>query len=224
MFSLKRVVFGPAGICSLLIMGSIWSCSGEKYSETTIPDYVNCGVFPEIRNALYVLPFAVGQSFPVSRTFDHFLNSNGGVGLYAIDFLLPMGTPLHAIRSGLVVAVEEGFSDDDHADYHENWVMVRHPDGTIGRYIHIMKDGALVDIGDTVVQGEKIALSGNSGASSAPHLHLDVQTCGPNLPPRYNDRPCGMTVPLTFRNAESHSCGLELKKTYTALPFTPDSR
>jgi murein DD-endopeptidase MepM/ murein hydrolase activator NlpD len=42
--------------------------------------------------------------------FGHYLPSNGGVGLYAIDVDMPMGTPVHAIRSGTVVAVEEGDS------------------------------------------------------------------------------------------------------------------
>lgn len=53
---------------------------------------------------------------------------------------------------------------------------------------------------------------------------VDVQTCGPNLPPRYNNPPCGQTVRLSFRNTEPQSCGLQARKAYTAEPFTPDSR
>jgi murein DD-endopeptidase MepM/ murein hydrolase activator NlpD len=164
----------------------------------------------------------VGQQFRVSRTFAHYLPSNGGVGLYAIDVEMPMRTPVHAIRGGIVVAVEERFSDDDHSDYHENWVMVRHADGTVARYIHLTTNGALVDVGNAIHQGQVVGLSGNSGASSGPHLHFDVQQCGPNLPPRYNDQPCGMTVPLSFRNTEPHSCGLQSRKSYTAAAFTEE--
>lgn len=187
------------------------------------PSNVKCALFPESRTAPYVLPFPVGQQFRIGRTFTHYTPANQGVGLYAIDINMDIGSPVHAMRSGTVVAVEERFSDNDHAVYHENWVMIRHADNTIARYIHISENGALVDVGDAVLQGQLVARSGNSGESSAPHLHFDVQTCGPNLPPRYNDLPCGMTIPLSFRNTEPHTCGLETGRTYPAQPFTPDT-
>ena len=181
-------------------------------------------MFPESRGSSYVLPFAVGRRFKVGRTFDHYLPSNGGVGLYAIDVDVPIGTPVHAMRSGTVVAVEERFPDEDHATYHENWVMIRHADDTVARYIHLTRNGVDVNAGEVVVQGQVVGRSGNSGASNGPHLHFDVQTCGPNLPPGYNQPPCGMTVPLSFRNTEPQSCGLETGKTYSALAFAADSR
>jgi len=157
----------------------------------------------------------------VSRTFGHYTLANGGVGLYAIDIPMPIGTPVHAMRGGEVVAIEERFSNDDRADFHENWVFIRHSDGTIGRYFHITTDGALVNVGDIVRQGDRIALSGNSGPSTGPHLHVDVQSCGPNLPPAYNRAPCGQTVPLNFRNTESQSCGLNQGRAHRAEAVTP---
>jgi murein DD-endopeptidase MepM/ murein hydrolase activator NlpD len=171
-----------------------------------------------------VLPYAVGQRFKVNRTFDHYTPLNGGVGLYAIDLDLPLGTPVHAARSGEVVAVEERFSDDDRNDFHENWVMVRHADGTVARYIHLTMNGALVEVGDNVAQGDVVGRSGNSGPSRGPHLHFDVQACGPNLPPGYNRLPCGTTVPVSFSNTEAQSCGLDPGKTYRAEPFSPVPR
>jgi murein DD-endopeptidase MepM/ murein hydrolase activator NlpD len=176
-----------------------------------------------------VLPFAVGRRFQVSRTFEHYLTPDGsiqagGVQLYAIDVPMPIATTVHAIRSGVVVAVEERFADDDHARFHENWVMIRHADQTVARYIHLTRDGALVEVGEAVTQGQRVGLSGNSGESTGPHLHFDVQTCGPNLPPGYNSLPCGATAPLSFRNTEPHACGLEAGRSYTAESFTPDSR
>jgi murein DD-endopeptidase MepM/ murein hydrolase activator NlpD len=113
----------------------------------------------------------------------------------------------------------ERFSDSDHADFHENWVMVRHDDGTVARYIHLTQNGALVELGDRVVRGQAIGLSGNSGASTGPHLHFDVQACGPNLPPGYNRPPCGQTQPVSFSNTTAHKCGLEPGRTYRAAPF-----
>jgi murein DD-endopeptidase MepM/ murein hydrolase activator NlpD len=107
------------------------SCSGP--TGPAIPDHVDCSRFPSPARSPYVLPFEVGQAFRVSRTFDHYLTANGGVGLYAIDFVMPIGTPVHAARAGVVVAVEDRYSDDDHADFHENWAMVRHADSTVAR-------------------------------------------------------------------------------------------
>lgn len=211
-------------------VGAAWSCSSPTKpsdppaSGPAIPSYVNCSVFPVSQSADYVLPFAVGDRFLVSQTFNHYLPSNGGVGLYAIDVVMPIGTPVHAIRAGTAVAVEERFSDDDRTEYHQNFVMVRHADGTVARYLHLTMNGADVSVGDAVAQGQIIGRSGNSGPTSGPHLHLDVQSCGPNLPPAFNAPPCGMTVPLSFRNTEPHACGLEARKVYQAMPFTPDGR
>ena len=217
----------------LLTAGAACACSNPTGPSPGGPDPgpsgppvpgFDCGSFPERTSSPYALPFAVGRQFGVSRTHGHYLASNGGVGIYAIDIPMPIGTTVHAIRAGVVVAVEARFSNDDHADYHENWVMVRHADGTVARYMHLTTSGALVSVGDSVTQGQAVGLSGNSGASTSPHLHFDVQRCGPNLPPRYNNLPCGMTVPLSFRNAEPQACGLEAGRTYRALPFTAEDR
>jgi len=193
-------------------------------SEPTVPDFVDCGAFPDPTTSVYVLPYPVGSSWEVGNTFGHYTTANGGVGLYAIDFRMPIGSPVTAGRAGTVVAIEEGFSDDDHADYHENWVMVKHADGSVARYIHLTMNGADVAVGTVVAQGEVLGRSGNSGASSRPHLHFDVQTCGPNLPPGYNDLPCGQTLPVTFRNSGPQPCGVTEERFYRADPFTPDNR
>jgi hypothetical protein len=160
------------------------------------------------------------RNIPTASTFGRALIAALAFGVAAYAIVAYSRRPL----GSLVHPVEERFSDSDHAVYHENWVMIRHADNTVARYIHIRENGALVDVGDAVAQGRLIARSGNSGESNGPHLHFDVQTCGPNLPPRYNDLPCGMTVPLSFRNTEPQACGLESGRLYTAQPFTADSR
>ncbi len=175
---------------------------------------VDRAVFPASDTAEYILPFEIGTGRLVWRTTSHFNPGNKGVGLYAIDFEMPIGTPLVAARAGRVVAVQDAFKDGNDRDLEENFVMVRHADGTVARYIHLMLGGALVALGQEVKQGQRIALSGNTGQTGGPHLHFDVQLCGPNLPPRYNALPCGMTVPLTFRNAGVNVCGLLPGKRY----------
>jgi murein DD-endopeptidase MepM/ murein hydrolase activator NlpD len=169
---------------------------------------VEQGVFPPSKTSEYILPFQANKARLVWRTTSHFNPGNKGVGLYAIDFEMPIGTPLLAARAGKVVAIQDKFPDGNDKDLEENFVMVRHGDGTVARYIHLKQNGVLVVLGAEVRQGQRIALSGNTGQTGGPHLHFDVQTCGPNLPPNYNQLPCGMTVPVTFRNAGLNVCGL----------------
>ena len=176
----------------------------------------DCSVYPEQSRSAYVLPWRAREEFFVSRTKGHFIRGNGGVGLYAIDVPMPIGTTIVAARSGTVVAVREEFFDGNGEDLKENFVFVRHDDGSIARYFHLTHDGALVEEGDHVAVGQPIALSGNTGDSAGPHLHFDVQTCGPNLPPNYNRLPCGQTLPLTFRNTRPHPCGLVAGEWYRA--------
>jgi len=182
------------------------------------PGEPECSRFPPQHESSYILPFRPGEEYPVWRTAEHYTPRNGGVGRYAIDIGMPIGTVIVAARAGVVVAARDSFVDGNGLDLHENFVFVRHSDGTIGRYFHLTQGGALVAEGDTIGQGDLIARSGNTGQSSGPHLHFDVQACGPNLPPSYNRLPCGRTVPVSFRNTEPHACGLRSKQAYRARP------
>ena len=90
---------------------------------------------------------------------------------------MPVGTPVHAARSGVVARIEESHSkgcwEDDCGQY-ANFMVILHNDGTTGEYYHLDKDGALVEVGDRVTRGQKIALSGNTGHTTMPHLHFAV--------------------------------------------------
>ena len=141
---------------------------------------------------------------------------------YALDLVLPLGTDVIASRAGVVVRVQEQYVDGDHVPGHENYIMVRHDDGTVARYIHLTQNGARLQIDDAVNQGDLIANSGNTGNSTGPHLHFDVTESCCAVAPDYNELPMGRTLPLNFRNAAPNSgnldCGLRRDVTYTALP------
>ncbi|BBN83375.1 hypothetical protein PA25_33600 [Pseudoalteromonas sp. A25] len=177
---------------------------------------VDCSAYSNQQNSLYILPYQPGESYKVEVSTGHYRKSNKGVGLYAIDFNMPIGTKVVASRSGEVVAVQESFEDYNGEDLKENYIFIRHNDGTIARYFHLTHQGALVSEGDTIEAGQVIGLSGNTGQSGGPHLHFDVQQCGPNLPPNYNKLPCGQTIPITFNNTIAHECGVEKGKHYRA--------
>jgi murein DD-endopeptidase MepM/ murein hydrolase activator NlpD len=197
-------------VVAVTLLATVSSAASAARSCRPDPDgpELDPAVFVAAAASPYILPFEIGTARLVWRTSSHFNPGNRGVGLYAIDFDMPIGTPLVAARAGKVVAVQDRFVDGNDRDLEENFVMIQHDDGSVARYIHLQQGGVLVAQGDDVRQGQRVARSGNSGQTGGPHLHFDVQTCGPNLPPHYNALPCGMTLPLSFRNAGAQVCGL----------------
>lgn len=194
-------------ITTLLLAISSTACSKPE---------IDCAVFPTQQDTQYLLPYKIGTSHTVFASTEHYRKSNHGVGLYAVDFPMPIGTNVLASRAGKVVSIREHFKDGNNIDLEENYIFIKHDDGTIARYFHLTHNGALVEQGDIVKAGDIIGLSGNTGESTGPHLHFDVQKCGPNLPPNYNQLPCGQTVPVTFKNTHKHQCGVKAGIKYSA--------
>lgn len=145
---------------------------------------------------VYRLPYASGRSYRVIQGFGSRF-SHTGTEQYAVDFRMEEGTPVHAARGGVVADLEESHSIgcwEDGCGLYANYVVVLHDDGTTGEYYHLQKDGALVEIGQRVFPGQKIALSGNTGHTTIPHLHFAV----------YRAAEWGATqsVPIRFASAD----------------------
>jgi len=124
----------------------------------------------------YRLPFEKGRTHRVSQGYDGRW-THRGQDRYAVDFAMPEGTTVCAAREGVVVDLKEssktGGPDEKYKD-EDNYVSIAHADGTIGEYHHLKSDGVLVEIGERVTAGQSIALSGNTGYSTLPHLHFGV--------------------------------------------------
>lgn len=97
---------------------------------------------------------------------------------YAVDFAADEGTPVVAARDGIVMQFESTVSanqPEPHAPgVPTNFVRVLHDDGTMALYAHLQRGGVVVTPGRHVRRGQIIAFSGNTGASSGPHLHFAV--------------------------------------------------
>lgn len=92
----------------------------------------------------------------------------------AIDWATPTGTSVVASCGGKVTYA--GWKGS-----YGNVIFISHPDGRETRYAHLSK--VLVSVGDSVSQGQKIALSGNTGASTGPHLHFEMRIGGKAVNP-----------------------------------------
>ncbi|GGR12010.1 M23 family metallopeptidase [Streptomyces roseolus] len=88
------------------------------------------------------------------------------------DFAVPTGTPVKAAGSGTVVKAGPNGGGDGPA--YGNAIVVKHANGTYSQYAHLSK--IKVHIGQKVAAGQRIALSGNTGNSSGPHLHFEIRT------------------------------------------------
>lgn len=155
---------------------------------------------------VYLLPYAPGRAFRVSQGFNGGFSHRGNQR-YAIDWRMPTGTPVHAARGGTVVGVRDDGSGT--GSWNNNYIWIEHADGTVGHYFHLKQDGALVDIGQTVQAGDRIALSGNTGRSTEPHLHFHVSTPVP-------DRDAFKTFPIRFRTSDGEAKVLTLGQAYEA--------
>ncbi|MER5707921.1 M23 family metallopeptidase [Streptomyces sp. NPDC002122] len=88
------------------------------------------------------------------------------------DFAVPTGTPVKAAGTGTVVKAGPNGGGDGPA--YGNAIVVKHANGTYSQYAHLSK--IKVNIGQKVAAGQQIALSGNTGNSSGPHLHFEIRT------------------------------------------------
>lgn len=162
---------------------------------------------------IYGLPVAKGSSVGVSQGY-HGDTSHKGLSAYAIDFPLPMGTSIYAARNGIVVGVEVsnnyGGPSPQYRPY-ANYVIIEHDDGTMGNYYHLKQGGTAVRVGDKVTKGQLIAYSGNTGYTTAPHLHFSVS----KVDPISMRRP--MNLPVKIQTLEGIMTSPRCGDHYTAL-------
>ncbi|MEM1125240.1 MAG: M23 family metallopeptidase [Bacteroidota bacterium] len=91
-------------------------------------------------------------------------------GHYGVDFAAPVGTPVHATADGVVNRVGRSATAG-------TFVELKHPaSGYLTFYAHLSEVPSTIKPGQRVSRGEQIALSGNTGLSSGPHLHYEVRT------------------------------------------------
>ena len=91
-----------------------------------------------------------------------------------LDIAIPTGTVVRATGGGSVVQVA---TDSEYG----NFVLLAHPEGYQSLYGHLSR--IVVAVGGFIHAGEVLGLSGNTGRSSAPHLHFEIRREGKSLDP-----------------------------------------
>ena len=121
----------------------------------------------------YIKPISGGR---MSSTFGRRKAPKRGASTYhkGIDWAVPTGTSVCAARGGVIAKAGWGSG-------YGYCVFIQHDDGVVTRYGHLSK--ILCKPGQSVKQGEKIALSGNTGVSTGPHLHFEILVGGSQVNP-----------------------------------------
>ncbi len=121
-----------------------------------------------------------------------------GSGHNGIDLGIKIGTPIYSAAPGVVLGT--GNTDASCAGVsYGKWVLVKHNNGLSSLYAHL----SLVQVkaGDVLTGRQKIALSGNTGYSTGPHLHFTVYASDAVQITNYVSKVCGtnMTMPIAPR-------------------------
>lgn len=164
--------------------------SSVLVATVTITDPIRGGDFELLLDGLPGSPSARPVDYDYRLPFDYArvrvdqgpggsFSHNDPQNRYAIDFALAEGTPIVAVREGVVMQVE---SDFDKAGLNRekyggraNFIRILHDDGSMAVYAHLQPEGVQVRTGQRVRLGQRIGLSGNTGFSTAPHLHFVLQ-------------------------------------------------
>lgn len=119
--------------------------------------------------------FDPGFGSPLPRGLNVVGGGWRGQGNHAgVDIAVPQGTPVFAIGDGFVTRASATPAGDLGI-----FAAITHPSGIVSRYLHFSK--LLVSAGQTVRKGQQIGLSGNTGNSAGPHLHLDLKVPGADV-------------------------------------------
>ena len=138
--------------------------TAEKILEESQPKIIERGT---VTPPTYIMPISNGR-------YTSGFGMRWGRLHKGVDWACPVGTAVKASCAGTVV--QAGWSNG-----YGYCVTLRHADGRQTRYAHLSK--TLVSVGQKVSQGEKIALSGNTGRSTGPHLHFEIIIGGSQVNP-----------------------------------------
>jgi len=97
------------------------------------------------------------------------VRSQGIHGYNGVDLATKVGTPIRAALGGEVIVSKNSGWNGGYGQY----IVIKHANGVQTLYAHLSEN--YVGVGAVVSQGQVIAVSGNTGLSTGPHLHFEVR-------------------------------------------------
>lgn len=132
------------------------SCSVSSNPLRTEIKKLQKGSLKDDTSFIYQLPFEAGKKrLIVQGYFGAFSHKERA----ALDFKMPRGTKVLAARDGVVIRLrEDGDKGGLKSEYRQygNFVVLQHADNSRSGYWHLQKEGVLVNVGDTVKQGNRL--------------------------------------------------------------------
>lgn len=162
-----------------IVVADISYRNQEEVERTILKEEITYEAVPKIVERgtkippTYVKPISGGR---LSSGFGRRKSPTRGASSYhkGVDWATPTGTAVMASSAGTVVKAGWGSG-------YGYVVYINHGDGRQTRYGHLSK--VLVSVGQSVSQGQKIALSGNTGVSTGPHIHFEILLNGSQVNP-----------------------------------------
>ncbi len=179
----------------VLMLFAISSCSDDDFPDAYDSDFLNYETKTELE-----LPFneewwvfwggrSVSQNYHAAYENQRFAldivqrvngNTHSGNGSQNEDYYC-FGKRLNAPGSGKIVTVRDDVSDNIpgqlNGDFPEgNYIVIDHENGEYSMLAHFKEGSIVVSVGDVVTKGQELGRAGNSGNSSEPHLHYQLQT------------------------------------------------
>lgn len=161
------------------VVADVSYLNGKEVSREILKEEVVLEAVPKIMKRgtkippTYIKPINGGR---LTSRFGRRSISLKGASSYhkAVDWATPTGTSVYASCGGTVAKAGWGSG-------YGYVIYINHEDGRQTRYGHLSK--VLVSAGQSVKQGDRIALSGNTGVSTGPHLHFEILINGVQVDP-----------------------------------------
>jgi hypothetical protein len=188
----KRAFFCFRLICNFIITMSLLMGTGQVSAQIDLSQKERIG-----SNAPDAKVFQPGSGSPSTLTYklpfeegaQHEISRGGTDHGNAYDFKMDVGTIIRAVIGGTIENVTESNDCQSlrpgaprfNANCQNNQFRIKQDDGKYGFYLHFQKNGVLTNPrskekfkkGDRIEQGDDLALSGDVGISTGPHLHYD---------------------------------------------------
>ena len=166
--------FIPVKVLVLFFILVFTGCSVSNNPLRKQVKLLQKGIIKDDTSYVYALPYEKGRTFLIVQGYFGVFSHQERA---ALDFKMKRGTKICAAREGVVVRVKE---DSDKGGLNKKYrsdgnnIVIQHSDRSRAGYWHLQKDGALVNVGDSIKKGQVIALSGKTGYAATPHLHFLV--------------------------------------------------